>query len=176
MARPALVRTGLLAALFAASVSCVRLAPKTAALPPAAVPDRFVLCAKVVRTADWADLSLVGETFFLDRDAAVCAVIDFKALRNAHHLVWKWYDPAGRLVRTSEPVGIGEDGAEFDRFLAWDEFSVSGETPIGRYTVALFIDDRFAGSKEFVMKSDGRGGSTPGRDAEDLPDADQRPT
>ena len=134
------------------SLACVRLAPKTDALPPAAVPNRFELCASVRRTADWADLSLVGNVFIRDRDTTVCAVIDFKSLRGAHRLVWKWYDPAGRLARTSDPVLVGEEGYEYDRFLAWDEFPVSSATACGRWTVALFIDERFAGSKEYEMK------------------------
>jgi len=152
MFRGAAARGGLIFLLGLGLCSCVRLAPKTEAVPPAAVPDRFVLCARVVRTADWADLALVGDAFSRDRDSAVCAVISFKALRDAHRLVWKWYDPAGRLVRESNPVPVGEEGSEFDRFLAWDELPVSGDTAVGRWTVALFVDDRFAGSKEFEMK------------------------
>jgi hypothetical protein len=137
------------------SAACVRLAPNVDALPPAAVPDRFILCARVTRTADWADFSLVGETFVRDRDTSVCAVVDFRSLRGAHRLVWKWYGPAGRLVRISDPVTVGEAEAEYDRYLAWDEFPVSGETPLGRWEVALFIDERFARSKEFEMKAAG---------------------
>ncbi len=154
---------------LASSAACVRLAPNVDAFPPAAVPDRFILCAQVTRTADWADFSLVGESFVRERDAAVCAVIDFRALRGAHRLVWKWYDPAGRLARISDPVAVGEPEAEYDRFLAWDEFPVSADSPLGRWTVALFIDERFAGSKEFELRS------AAGGDAEDLVDVNERP-
>ena len=163
MARPSIVRKGLVLALAAASLACVRLAPKTDALPPAAVPNRFELCASVRRTADWADLSLVGNIFSRDRDKTVCAVIDFKSLRGPHRLVWKWYDPAGRLARTSDPVLVGEEGYEYDRFLAWDEFPVSAGTACGRWTVALFIDERFAGAKEYEMKEEISRESAPGR-------------
>jgi hypothetical protein len=156
MARLPKVRL-LLPVVLATAGACVRLAPKIEALPPAAVPERFVLCAQVTRTADWADLSLVGDAFVRDRDPAVCAVVDFRALRGAHRLTWKWYDPSGSLARISDPVAAGEEGFEYDRFLAWDEFPVTAETPIGRWTVALFVDDRFAGAKEFEMTAEGGG-------------------
>jgi hypothetical protein len=175
MARWTAVRSGLALAIAAVSLSCVRLAPKTDAHPPAAVPDRFELCASVVRTSDWADLALIGNAFVRDRDAAVCAVISIKNLLGAHRLVWKWYDPTGRLARISDPVMVGEEGYEYDRFLAWDEFPVSAGTACGRWTVALFIDDRFAGVREYEMKSERGSGSAPRGDAQDLSDADQRP-
>ncbi|MBN1940129.1 MAG: hypothetical protein JW843_11115 [Candidatus Aminicenantes bacterium] len=168
------VRMFFLAVLGAAfAVSCVRLAPKTDAIPPAAVPERFVLCARVTPTTDWADFSLVGETFVRERDRMVCAAVDFRALRGAHRLVWKWYDPAGKLARISDPVSAGEEGFEYDRFLAWDEFPVAGDTPLGRWTVALFVDERFAGAKEFEMTTREGGPLTAARDTEDLVDSDQ---
>ena len=78
------------------------------------------------------------------------------------------YDPAGRLARISDPVAVGEAEAEYDRFLAWDEFPVSAVSPLGRWTVALFIDERFAGSKEFELRS------AAGGDAENLVDVNER--
>lgn len=168
------VRFLFLAAWPAALVSCIRLAPKIETLPPAAVPDRFILCAKVTRTADWADFSLVGGSFIRGRDETICAVVDFRALRGAHRLVWKWYDPEGKLARASDRILVGEDGSEFERFLAWDEFPVSGAMPLGRWAVALFIDDRFAGSREFQWKEAFDSGSSPGGDAKNLVDPDHR--
>ncbi len=143
--------------LCAASVSCVRLAPQTTAELPAVVLDRSVLCADVIRTDDWADLALVGTTFSKGRDASVCSVLVFKPLSGRHRLAWKWYDPSGRIARESDAVGIGEEGTEFDRYIAWDRLPVAAEMTGGRWTVAYFVDDGFAGSAEFDL-IDGSGG------------------
>jgi len=151
------IRLGIALVMSAAAISCVRLAPQTIAELPAAVSDRSVLCADVIRTDDWADLALVGTTFSKSRDTSVCSVLVFKPLRGRHRLAWKWYDPSGRIVRESDAVGIGEEGTEFDRYISWDRLSLAADMTGGRWTVAYFIDDRFAGSREFDLTNDSGG-------------------
>ncbi len=145
--------------LCAAAASCVRLAPQTAAELPSAVLDRAVLCADVVRTNDWAEPALVGTTFSKGRDASVCSVLEFKRLSGRHRLLWKWYGPDGRLVRTSDPTAVGKEGTEYDRYIAWDRLALSAATLEGRWTVAFFIDDQTAGSKEFELRSESPAGA-----------------
>jgi len=155
MARPA--RIIFVPVLCAAVAACVRLAPQTAPEIPAVVLDRAVLCADVIRTADWADLALVGTAFDKKKDATVCSVLSFKSLSGRHRIAWKWYDPSSRLARESDAVGIGEEGMEFDRYISWDRFPLSADAPAGRWTVAFFIDDRLAGSKEFDLTDESGG-------------------
>ncbi|MCX6567296.1 MAG: hypothetical protein NTW38_12900 [Candidatus Aminicenantes bacterium] len=190
------VRIFLIPILCASAASCVRLAPQTTAELPAAVLDRSVLCADVIRTDDWADLALVGTAFSKSRDASVCSVLVFKPLSGRHRLAWKWYDPSGRIVRESDAVEAGEEGIEYDRYIAWDRLPVTADMTVGRWTVAYFIDDELAGSREFDLTNEtgaevsltGNGykskkpelesgrESAPGRDPKSLPGADQRST
>jgi hypothetical protein len=148
------IRLGGILVMSAAAVSCVRLAPQTTAELPAVVLDRSVLCADVIRTDDWADLAHVGTVFIKGRDASVCSVLVFKPLSGRHRLAWKWYDPSGRIARESDVTGIGEEGTEYDRYICWDRLPVSAETAAGRWTVAYFIDDGFAGSREFDITNE----------------------
>ncbi|MHB8054703.1 MAG: hypothetical protein ACYDH3_05605 [Candidatus Aminicenantales bacterium] len=147
-------RIFLIPILCAAAASCIRLAPQTTAELPAAVLDRAALCVDVVRTDDWADLVRVGKTFGKGRDVSVCSVLEFKPLSGGHGLMWKWYGPDGRLIRTSDPTEVGKEGTEYDRYIAWDRLPLSAASAEGRWTVAFFIDDEMAGSLDFEVRQE----------------------
>jgi len=143
------------AAAWAALVllsSCVRIMPRTVSEPPAVVLDRHLLCAAIERTEDWVDASVDRNIFLLGRDEAVYSVLFFEEIRGAHTIVWKWYDPAGQLVVASDPVAVGAEGRVFDRYVAWDRKPLAEENKPGFWTVAVFIDERLAGTREFELR------------------------
>jgi hypothetical protein len=132
--------------------SCVRLVPRTAPEPPAVVLDRHLLCATVERTKDWVEAAADRNIFLLGRDEAVYSVLFFVEIRGAHTVVWKWYDPSGQLVIASDPVAVGAADRVFDRYVAWDRKPLAAENKPGFWTVAVFIDERLAGTREFEVK------------------------
>jgi hypothetical protein len=139
-------------ATFVLLSSCVRLVPRTAVESPAVILDRHQLCASVERTADWVAASADRRLFLLGRDAAVYSVLFFGEIRGAHTVVWKWYDPAGKLVVASDPVAVGAVDRVFDRYVAWDRKPLAEDNAAGLWTVVVFIDDRLAGTREFELK------------------------
>lgn len=134
-----------------ALTSCIRLAPQTAPDLPSAFLDRSVLCADVVRTNAWAEPRDEKSVFSPGKDAAVCSVLVFGPLSGGHRLAWKWYGPDGRIVRSSEPAEVGQEGLDYDRYIAWDRLPLSAEIGEGRWTVVFFIDGETAGTREFEL-------------------------
>jgi len=137
--------------------SCVRLVPRTVSEPPAVILDRHQLCASVERTDDWVEASADRNIFLLGRDEAVYSVLFFGEIRGAHTVAWKWYDPAGKLVVASDPVAVGAVDRVFDRYVAWDRKPFGEENKPGFWTVAIFIDDRLTGTREFELKGQSQG-------------------
>jgi hypothetical protein len=150
---PARIGAGLV--VIAVAAACIRLAPKTGVDPPAAVLDRHVLCGEVIRSGDEAEPSAEKNVFLKGKDEAVCSVLIWKELRGIHTLAWKWFDPSGRLYRASEPIVVGADGRVFDRYIAWDKILIFEEKDAGRWLVAVYLDGRLTGTKEFEVKQGG---------------------
>lgn len=140
-------------AVTAAAVlaSCIRLAPQSAPDLPLAFLDRAVLCADIVRTADWAVPQDEKNSYSAGSDAAVCSVLIFGPLSGPHRLAWKWYGPDGRIVRTSDSAEIGREGLDYDRYLAWDRLPLSSDTSSGQWMVVFYIDGETAGSQSFEL-------------------------
>lgn len=133
------------------AAACVRFVP-TALEGPAVVFDRIVFSAGLDQKDGWAEP--VGEKTRFEKgtDPNVYAFLIFGELRGAHTLSWKWYDSSRKLYRTTDPIDIGEAGKVFERYIAWDVIFVSDEKPNGLWTVAVFMDGRLIGSKEYEIK------------------------
>jgi hypothetical protein len=126
--------------------------PKDRAEPPAAAIYRHVLCAAVEVRGDWAEPGPDTPSFQIGRDAAAHSFLELRDLRGRHELQWKWYDPAGRLFRSSDPVAVGEEGRTFARYIAWDRLRLDSDREPGLWTVAVFTDGRLAGSRTFEVR------------------------
>jgi|GEM_PF-818047 len=130
--------------------SCVRIAPPPLEAPPVAFHG-VTLCARVDQTEGWAEPGDEKARFHKGADPRVCALLRFGALSGAHTLAWKWYGPSRALVRTTDPIVLGEDGKSFDRYIAWDVLSVSDGTQEGPWTVAVFLDGLLVGTRGFEV-------------------------
>jgi hypothetical protein len=166
------LRTAALAAAALAAAGCFRILPKDRAGLPAAAIYRHVLCATVEVRGDWAEPSPDVPSFQIGRHEAVHSFLELRDLRGRHEVQWKWYDPARRLFRSSEPVAVGQEGQTFARYIAWDRLRLDSDREPGMWTVAVFTDDRLAGSRTFEVRRAVNPGSAPDRNAQALADHD----
>ncbi len=147
-----LAPAALAAVLLAASPDCVRILPKDRPEPPAAAIDRHVLCASVKTTEGWAEPGPDAAAFSRGPDAAVHSFLELRGVRGRHEAAWRWYGPSGLLIRASDPVGIGEDGRTYARYIAWDKLALHEGREPGFWTVAVLIDGRLASSRSFEIR------------------------
>jgi hypothetical protein len=145
------LRMAAVAAAALAAAGCLRILPKDRAELPAAAIYRHILCAAVEIRGDWAEPGPDAPSFQIGRDTAVHSFLELRDLRGRHELQWKWYDPAGRLLRSSDPVAVGEEDRTFARYIAWDRLRLDSDREPGMWTVAVFTDDRLAGSRNFEV-------------------------
>jgi hypothetical protein len=143
---PAFILTALAAA------GCVRLAPRQAVDEPKAFIDRHVFAAAVEKSGEWAEPRDEKDVFVKGRDASVFSFVSLKDLQDEHTLAWKWYDPAGRLYRSTDPIKIGLADRLFARYIAWDEIRVFAEQDDGRWTLVVYLDGAVALSARFEIK------------------------
>lgn len=151
------LRTAALIAAALTAAGCLRILPKDRPELPAAVLHRHVLCAAVEVRGDWAEPGKDASSFRVGTDPAVHSFLELRDLRGRHELHWKWYDPARALIRSSDPVAVGEEGKTFGRYIAWDRILLHRDREPGMWTVAVFVDDRLAASRTFEVR-----GAAPG--------------
>ena len=147
-----ILRTAVLTAAALAAAGCLRIMPKDRAEPPAAAIHRHVLCSAVEVRGDWAEPGPDAPSFQIGRDEAAHSFLELRELRGRHALQWKWYDPARRLDRSSDPVAVGAEGQTFARYIAWDRLRLDSDREPGLWTVAVFVDGRLAGSRTLEVR------------------------
>ena len=132
--------------------ACIRLIPRQTVEEPAAVIDRHVFAAEVVKAGEWAEPGDEKNVFVKGKDGSVFSFLSLKNVEGEHSLAWKWYDPEGRLYRSPDPIPVGRPGQLFARYIAWDEIRVFEEKDSGRWTVAVFLDGVLALTAHFQIK------------------------
>ncbi len=132
--------------------ACVRVFPALDVPEPPAALERHTLCAAVEEEADWARPRGERPTYSREGDPAVYSFLTFRNLRESHLVLWRWYDPSGRLIREAEPVPIGRPGRIFESYIAWDRIALGPERPPGAWTVAVFVDGQLADSRTFTVR------------------------
>jgi len=146
------MRVGVLFLALLTAAACIRLVPIPAVEEPKAVIDRHVFAAAVEKTGDWAEPRDEKAVFVKARDGAVFSFLSLTDLQDEHTLAWKWYDPAGKLYRETEPIKIGRAGQIFARYVAWDEIRVLEAQDGGRWTAAVFLDGALALTARFEIR------------------------
>jgi hypothetical protein len=146
------VRTAALTVAALTAAGCLRIMPRDRTEPPAAAIHRHVLCSAVEVRGDWAEPGLDTTSFQIGRDEAAHSFLELRELRGCHALQWKWYGPARRLYRSSDPVAVGAEGQTFARYIAWDRLRLDSDCERGLWTVAVFVDGRLAGSRSLEVR------------------------
>jgi hypothetical protein len=131
--------------------SCIRFIRSDALQEPAFVLEQCILCADLNIQNDWAEPMESKTTFKKGTDKNVFSFIQLKAVVGEHRIFWKWYDPALKLYRVTDPITIGREGQAFEKYIAWDQISLFEEKENGTWTVAVFMDDRLLASREFMI-------------------------
>ncbi|MDD8024925.1 MAG: hypothetical protein PHI34_00305 [Acidobacteriota bacterium] len=142
----------IVAALLPAGAGCLRILPKDRPEPPAAAIEKHVLCAAVAARDGWAEPGPDVASFARGPQTAAHSFLELRRVRGRHTAAWKWYEPAGLLIRASEPIVIGEEGKTFDRYIAWDRILLNESRGPGNWTVAVFIDGMLAASRSFEVR------------------------
>ena len=131
--------------------ACIRFRP-TALEEPTALLARAVLCNRVDAQNGWAEPSPNQKVFTKGKDNHVFYFLELRDIGGVHTLFWKWYDPSRKLFRAAEKISIGENGKVFEKYIAWDQISVTEEKENGVWTVAVFLDDKLFASREFEIR------------------------
>jgi hypothetical protein len=142
----------ILISVLVGALSCIRFTRSAALQDPAFVLEQGILCADLKMQDDWAEPAEVKTIFRKGTDKNVFSFIRLKSMLGEHKLFWKWYNPARRLYRVTDPITIGKEGQAFEKYIAWDQIYLFEEKENGTWTVAVFMDDRLLVSKEFVIQ------------------------
>jgi hypothetical protein len=129
---------------------CVRFTPSVLRAPDVFL-EKIVFCQSVEVRDGTAAASPAADSFHRARDESIYCYIELGELRGAHELQWRWYAPAGELMRRSDRIEVGEAGKTFARFLAWDRISVHPESEGGAWSAAVFLDGVLLASRRFEI-------------------------
>ena len=132
--------------------ACFQLKPDKPIDLPSTVLERAVLCGKITVKEDWADPSDEKSVFIKGQDTRIYSFLSFKNVREEHSLVWKWYDPYNRVYRSTDKIKIGKGKKHFEKYIAWDNIFLFQEKEVGKWRVAIFLDDVLLETIEFEIK------------------------
>ena len=86
------------------------------------------------------------------KDKRIYCFLTLKTIRSEHFLEWKWYDPDGKLYRSTKKIKIGEKNVIYEKFIAWDGIILFREKKNGKWKIAIFLDNKFLDMTEFEIK------------------------
>jgi hypothetical protein len=147
---PRFRRPGVLV-LAALAAACIRLTP-TPVERPAAALERMIFCPAVTPKDGWAEPAAEKSIYVKSEGGSVYSFLEFRDLRGAHALIWKWFGPSRSLYRATDPVPIGADGKAYDSYIAWDRIFISEEKAAGEWTTAVFLDGTLLAAKTFEIR------------------------
>jgi hypothetical protein len=132
--------------------ACIRFTRAAALEQPAYVLETYLLSAEMKVQNDWAEPAEEKTAFKKGTDKNVFSFIRLKDMLGEHKILWKWYDPSGKLYRMTDAISIGKADQMFEKYIAWDQIYLFQEKDNGTWTVAVFLDDRLLASREFTIQ------------------------
>ena len=97
-------------------------------------------CRAKNREKNWAYPRDVKTVFVKGKDKRIYCFLTLKTIRSEHFLEWKWYDPDGKLYRSTKKIKIGEKNVIYEKFIAWDGIILFREKKNGKWKIAIFLD------------------------------------
>lgn len=94
---------------------------------------------------------------FTSKDEHVNCFIKLKDVSIEIHIRWKWYSPDNKMVRDTGDVIINQEEKYLGVVTAYDmlQFNPKSKNE-GLWTVVVFMNDKFIGSKTFRVKKGSR--------------------
>ncbi len=118
-------------------------------------PDGIVeYVSQVKKIAPEPDFSreIKSETI-LRSDERIYVIIKVLNLETRSTLRWYWFDPANRLVKTSEEMVVNQEKKFLEYFVAWDSLGNSHfKSKDGTWTVVVRLDGNYLTEKTFAIK------------------------
>jgi len=136
--------------LSTASISCVSLKVRPLEDPHARI-EILAVCSEV--REDGESLVPEGISGTFQADSQVICFLKIIDIPGPVTLRWAWYAPEGELVRDTGEIAVNSDGRYLGSISAYDRLDpedIGGRT--GRWTAAVFIDGRLAGTAVFEIK------------------------
>lgn len=142
----------ILVVMLVAVPACIRLTRAAALEQPSYILETCLCSAEIIIQDDWAQPAEPKTIFQKGTDKNVFSFLRLKDMIGEHKIVWKWYEPSGKLYRQTDPITVGKEGLVFAAYIAWDQIYLFEEKENGTWTVAIFIDGRLLASREFRIE------------------------
>ncbi len=132
--------------------SCIQFKPEK--IPSISFPvlEKIVLCEHIRKESNWAYPEESKVVFIKGEDKRIFCFLSLKEIKGEHFLEWKWYDPHGKIYRSTKKIKIGKEGQYFEKFIAWDGIFLFEEKEIGKWKVIVFLDNKLLETVEFEIK------------------------
>ncbi|MCP2618006.1 hypothetical protein NLC82_01125 [Candidatus Aminicenantes bacterium AC-335-A11] len=138
--------------IMSSLLSCIQFKPEKMPLISLPILEEIVVCGKIMKERNWAYPRDIKTVFIKGKDKRIYCFLILKKIEDEHFLEWKWYDPEGKLYRSTERIKIGEKGVIYEKFIAWDGIILFREKKDGKWKIAIFLDNKFLDMIEFEIK------------------------
>jgi hypothetical protein len=120
-------------------------------LPSVDQVESIHLCKNIDDSGDLLKPLDIQSEFTFKDDRVIC-FIGLKDIGTRIDLRWKWYSPDKKLVRDTGNIIVSQGDRYLAAATAYDMFQLN---PVniaeGRWTVAIFMNDKFIGKKLFQI-------------------------
>ncbi|MGB8952980.1 MAG: hypothetical protein WCC06_10005 [Candidatus Aminicenantales bacterium] len=133
---------------------CIRLRSVGIPYQPPLILEECLFFGGVELKDDWAQPVQPKKVFVKGQDQRICSFLRFREVSGEHALVWKWYDPSGKIYRTTDPTNVGKEGQFYKKYIAWDNILLFEEKEAGKWKVTVFLDGQLLAAEEFEIRSE----------------------
>jgi len=132
--------------------SCIQFRPEKVPFVSLPLLEKIIVCEKIEKGKNWAYPKDIKNIFVKKKDKRIYCFLSLAKVNGEHFLEWRWYDPEGKLYRSTKKIKIGEKGINYEKFIAWDGIILFREKKNGKWKIAVFLDEKLFGTVEFEIK------------------------
>ena len=149
-----MIKIFLLLSLISSAISCISLKIELPRDPLLMLGYMSVLI-EVDQEADFSKI-IPDQEISTSCDKAILLIKVF-SIEKQRKIVWKWFDPKGKLVKKSEGVLVNKENKYLEYFIAWNSIeNREFQLKTGDWQVVISIDDQFFAKKMFKIKADSK--------------------